>query len=80
MDVPEVKAQQSQLQAQQLSTVQAVAAVLGMELVVRVELMGVLVEITQPHQDLERSELQTQAVVAAVVAQEMQPAALVAMA
>ena len=29
MDVPEVKAQQSQLQAQQLSTVQAVAAVLG---------------------------------------------------
>jgi hypothetical protein len=78
MDVPEVKAQQSQLQAQQLSTVQAVAAVLGMELVARAELMRALVEITQPHPDQERPALQILAAAEVVAVQEVQLALPVA--
>jgi hypothetical protein len=78
MDVPEDKAQQSQLQAQQLSTVQVAAAVLGMELVARAELMRVLVEITQLHQDQERSALQILAAAEVVAVQEVQQALPVA--
>jgi hypothetical protein len=78
MDVPEDKAQQSQLQAQQLSTVQAAAEVLGMELVAPAELMRVLVEITQPRQDQERSALQILAAVAVAAVQEVQLALPVA--